>query len=181
MWIKDILLPYQLEANGPTFYRNQGNTAHYGIESRITVQPIEALQLNATYNYTHATFQDQDVANGNSINDNDVPGIPNHRLNVSIRYLHNKILGELSYSFVSQYFADNLNTAINEEYGTLDGKISLAHPFKGSSFRIQPYLNINNIFDVRYNGSIVPNAFGDRYFEPAASRNFQVGLSVAFY
>lgn len=181
MWIEDILFPYQLQANGPTFYRNQGNTVHSGIESRITTQPLDFLQFNATYNYIHATFQDQEVTNGSSLNGNDVPGIPNHRLNLSIRYLHNNILGELSYNYVSQYFADNLNTAENDAYGTVDVKLSLARPVNESSVQIQPYINLNNIFDVRYNGSIVPNAFGDRYFEPAAGRNFQVGLSIAFH
>lgn len=181
MWITDILFPYQLQANGPTFYRNQGNTIHNGIETRVTLNPLEVLKFNATYNYIHATFQDQGSGNTNSIEDNDVPGIPNHRLNLNLRYQHKNILGEISYSYVSRYFADNLNTAENNAYNTLDAKISLARPLGDRSYRLQPFLNVNNILNERYNGSIVPNAFGNRYFEPAASRNFQLGLSVSFY
>ena len=181
MWIKDILFPFQLQANGPTFYRNQGNTVHNGIETRLTVNPLEILQFNATYNYIHATFQEQGTVNGSSIEDNDVPGIPDHRLNISLTYQQNRILSEVSYSYVSQYFADNLNTAENEAYGTLDAKISMARPLGDRSYRIQPFLNVNNILDERYNGSIIPNAFGNRYFEPAAGRNFQIGVSVSFY
>lgn len=181
MWITDILFPYQLQANGPTFYRNQGNTIHNGIETRITLNPIDALQFNATYNYIHATFQGEDTDSGSSIEDNDVPGIPDHRLNASISYQYKSILGELTYSYVSQYFADNLNTAENNAYNTLDAKISLARPLGDRSYRLQPFLNVNNIFNERYNGSIVPNAFGNRYFEPAAGRNFQLGLSISFY
>ena len=181
MWIKDILFPYQLQANGPTFYRNQGNTVHNGIETRLTVNPVDAIRLNATYNYIHATFQDQGTANGGSIEDNEVPGIPDHRLTLSLSYQQKRILGEVSYSYVSQYFADNLNTAKNEAYGTLDAKISMARPLGNPSYSIQPFLNVNNILNERYNGSIVPNAFGNRYFEPAAGRNVQIGLSVSFY
>ncbi|NGP76470.1 TonB-dependent receptor [Balneolaceae bacterium YR4-1] len=181
MWITDILFPYQLQANGPTFYRNQGNTIHNGIETRITLNPIDALQFNATYNYIHATFQGEDTDSGSSIEDNDVPGIPDHRLNASISYQYKSILGELTYSYVSQYFADNLNTAENNAYNTLDAKISLARPLGDRFYRLQPFLNVNNIFNERYNGSIVPNAFGNRYFEPAAGRNFQFGLSISFY
>lgn len=181
MWVKDILFPYQLQANGPTFYRNQGNTVHNGIESRVTINPNNGIQFNATYNYIHATFQDQGPDNSSSIEDNDVPGIPDHRLNLSLSYQIKKILSELSYQYVSQYFADNLNTAQNEAYATLDAKISFARPLGDSSYRIQPFINVNNILDERYNGSIIPNAFGNRYFEPAAGRNFQIGLSVSFY
>ncbi len=181
MWIKDILFPYQLQANGPTFYRNQGNTVHNGIETRLTANPLDAIRLNATYNYIHATFQEQGTANGNSLEDNDVPGIPDHRLNISLSYQYNKILGEVTYNFVSQYFADNFNTAQNDAYSTLDAKISLARPLDNSSYRIQPFLNVNNILDERYNGSIIPNAFGNRFFEPAAGRNFQVGVSLSLY
>lgn len=181
MWIDDILFPYQLAANGPTYYRNQGNTLHSGLESRIMVNLLDPLSLSATYTYTYAIFQNnEENANNTSIDDNRVPGIPDHRLVMSLNYRAKSWLGEVSYSYVSQYFANNLNTAENDAYATVDAKISLMNSFEGSGVNVQPYLNVNNIFDVAYNGSIVPNAFGDRYFEPAAGRNFQIGLSVSF-
>lgn len=180
MWIEDILFPYQLEANGPTFYRNQGNTIHSGIEARISLQVAPALLFNTTYTYTYAIFDSDETSNGTSINKNNVPGIPDHRLVLSMSYRQNKWLGELSYSYVGQYFADNLNTAKNNDYATVNAKVSLVNFFGESVFRIQPYINVNNIFDINYNGSIVPNAFGDRYFEPAAGRNFQAGFSLLF-
>ena len=40
----------------------------------------------------------------------------------------------------------------------------------------QIFVGINNIFNVRYNGSIVPNAFANRFFEPAAGRVLFLGL-----
>lgn len=176
MWIQDILFPYQLEANGPTFYRNQGNTIHSGLEARISVNPLSALVLNTTYTYTYAVFDSEDP----TLDQNNVPGIPDHRLVQSLEVQQGNWLGDISYTFVSQYFADNLNTASNDSYSRVDAKLSLLDPFPDASFRVQPYINVNNIFDVRYNGSIVPNAFGDRYFEPAVGRNFRIGLSVSF-
>lgn len=180
MWISDILFPFQLEPNGPTFYRNQGNTVHSGVESRIIVRPFPHASVNATYNYIQATFEDNDDGNNNDIDNNDVPGIPDHRLYVSFGYTHKEILGEVSYSYVSQYFTNNLNTFKNDSYATINAKVSLKSIPYNSDFIIQPYLNVNNIFDVNYNGSIVPNAFGNRYFEPAAGRNFQAGVSIIF-
>ena len=37
---------------------------------------------------------------------------------------------------------------------------------------------VENLFDKRYNGSVVPNAFGNNFFEPAADRSIHFGLSV---
>jgi len=180
MWIEDILFPYQLAADGPTFYRNQGNTNHSGVEARISLRPLQAIRLNTTYTYTHAVFDNGETNGGTSIDNNSVPGIPDHRLAISLNYRQDNWLGEVSYSYVSQYFADNMNTSENDAYSTVDAKISLMNLFASNSFQIQPYFNVNNIFDVNYNGSVVPNAFGGRYYEPAAGRNFQAGFSLNF-
>jgi iron complex outermembrane receptor protein len=42
----------------------------------------------------------------------------------------------------------------------------------------RPFLGIDNVFDERYNGSTIPNAFGNRYYEPSAGRALYAGLSV---
>ena len=40
------------------------------------------------------------------------------------------------------------------------------------------FLGIENLFAARYNGSIVPNAFGGRFFEPAPGRTLRLGLGA---
>ena len=44
--------------------------------------------------------------------------------------------------------------------------------------RLQPYLGLDNVFDARYNGSVIPNGFGGRYFEPAPGRQVFAGMAV---
>jgi iron complex outermembrane receptor protein len=39
---------------------------------------------------------------------------------------------------------------------------------------------VNNLFDAHYSGSIVPNAAGDRFFEPAPARGWYAGINVSF-
>jgi iron complex outermembrane receptor protein len=41
-------------------------------------------------------------------------------------------------------------------------------------------MGINNLFDKKYNGSVVPNALGERYFEPAPGRNWYAGLRINY-
>ncbi len=43
---------------------------------------------------------------------------------------------------------------------------------------MRPFLGIDNLFDERYNSSIITNAFGRRYFEPSPDREFYVGLTI---
>ena len=43
---------------------------------------------------------------------------------------------------------------------------------------VRPFLGIDNLFDERYNSSIITNAFGGRYFEPSPDREFYVGLTI---
>ena len=47
----------------------------------------------------------------------------------------------------------------------------------GSTLR--PFGRVSNVLDNEYNGSMVVNAFGGRYYEPAAGRAFQIGMGVS--
>lgn len=181
LWVQDLLFPYQLEANGPTFYRNQGETRHSGIEGRITIRPLPNISSGLTYNYTRARFLKAQTLDSLSLQGKSVPGIPKHRLMTHIAYISSSLLFDLSYEYVGSLPVNNLNTAENGSYGLVNSRISLLDPFKSSRFGVQPFLNVNNIFDVRYNGSVAVNTFGDRYYEPSAGRNWQMGVAVEFY
>jgi len=71
-------------------------------------------------------------------------------------------------------YGDDGNRAIseNEAYTVVDLKLGVLHEVG------RVFLGIDNIFDVQYNGSIVPNAFGNRFFEPAPGRTVYVGISL---
>jgi iron complex outermembrane receptor protein len=45
--------------------------------------------------------------------------------------------------------------------------------------RVSPFLGISNLFNRLYVGSVVINAAGGRYYEPAPGRSFYIGVSVA--
>ena len=42
----------------------------------------------------------------------------------------------------------------------------------------QPFIRIGNLFDEQYSGSVIINAFGGRYYEPAPGRTLQIGLNL---
>ena len=65
---------------------------------------------------------------------------------------------------------------VNESYLKIDFRLGIQKNFGNMSIDI--FLGVNNLFDKRYNGSIVPNAFGARFFEPSADRNWYVGVGL---
>lgn len=48
----------------------------------------------------------------------------------------------------------------------------------GWTFR--EFARVDNLFDRRYIGSVIVNAFGGRFYEPAAERNYFVGVRAAY-
>lgn len=180
LWIQDLLFPYQLDPNGPTFYRNQGQTNHTGVEGKISLNLNRNWNISTTANLTSAEFQKAQTLDSLSLAGKNVPGIPNFRFHGQLSWSPGSFLGSASYEFIGSYDVNNLNTEQNEQYSVVDAKLSYQKIFTSSSVQLQPFVNLNNLFDTRYNGSVVVNSFGGRYYEPAPGRNWQLGLSVDF-
>ncbi len=180
LWIQDLLFPYQLEANGPTFFRNQGETRHRGVEFSATLQAARNLSLQTNYTLTDAEFKQAQTLDSLSLKGKAVPGVARHRLSGNISWSPASLWMQLSGRYISGYPVNNLNTARNDRYFVTDLKLSYQINFPTSGVKLTPFINVNNILNSRYNGSVVVNAFGGRYYEPAPGRNWQAGISVWF-
>lgn len=180
LWIYDLLFPYQLEDGGATFYRNQGETAHLGLEGYISYQVGRDWKITATANIMAAEFKEAQTLDDESLEGNTIPGIPQNRINSTLRWSPDNFLGSLSYEYASSHPVNNLNTEENDAYNVLDLKLSYQLTFRGNGIMLQPFVNINNLLDERYNGTVAINNPGSRFYEPAPGRNWQAGLSVNF-
>jgi iron complex outermembrane receptor protein len=78
---------------------------------------------------------------------------------------------------VGEQYGDSENMATNEAYTTVDLRLSYAEFSVTDATRVTPFVALNNAFDVRYN-DVVVNAFGGRFYEPAAGRHWQFGASL---
>ncbi|MDX1639458.1 MAG: TonB-dependent receptor [Balneolaceae bacterium] len=180
LWITDLLFPYQLEANGPTYYRNQGETVHKGIEANLQYDISASLQAGVTYNLTDAEFTQATTIDSVALDGKEVPGVPEHRISGVLHWRPGNFWVTADLQHVSEFAVDNLNSAFNDSYWVVNTRISYNSLDLGSSVRATPFLAVNNLFDTRYNGSVVVNAFGGKYYEPAAGLNFRSGISVEF-
>jgi len=74
---------------------------------------------------------------------------------------------------------DDAGTARASPYFLLSLSAGLDERALGNT-RLSPFVGVDNVTDTYYVASVVPNAFGDRFFEPGPGRTYQVGLAVTW-
>lgn len=192
MQIIDMLIPYQIAGSEEDFYRNAGKTRNLGFEAEFLWKPFKFIRIGMSYTAMDFEFEDFiveiDSAVTKQLAGNDVPGIPQHRLAFKLSlYPINGLFVELEANKVSSYYTNDFNGPkpgddkpisdyINDGYTVLNLRTSLWKEF--SHVRFEVFGGVQNLTDIRYNGSVVPNAFKDRFFEPAPGRNFYAGIRM---
>ncbi len=171
--IDDLISSYEDES-GRELYRNLGANTHSGIEASLTWTPAPPLEVAARYTGSRFVI---DAADDPSIEGNRVPGIPAHRGYLHVQAERAGWWGRVSTELVPEYDVDNANTATAPGYALLN--VELGHRgIEAGTVQLQPFASVNNLLDERYAGSVVINAFGGRYYEPAPGITYSVGLNV---
>lgn len=178
MTIRDAIVPFQVaQAEGRNFFRNAGRTRHRGLEAGARAILAPEIELSASYTWSDFIFVDdgdQAVANEGKR----LPGIPEHRLALGTA-IHTRFATiEPEAELTSGYFADDANSAASHSEGGALLHIRARSRVPIGRASLVPFAAINNLMDRRYNSSVVVNAAGGRYFEPAPGRHFYLGLSV---
>jgi iron complex outermembrane receptor protein len=193
----NLLIPYQIPASEETFYKNAGKAENKGIELTLEYFPFKDINASLSYSGYDFTFKDYLAeANVNGVKQtyqlagNSVPGVPSNKIAAGINYNSDEIglFGSIRFIWEDKYFANDFNGPIpgttlpqsdfiNDGYVKTDLRFGylLQTDFTNAQF----FFGVNNIFDVKYNGSIVPNADGYRFFEPAPGRNWYGGVRLS--
>lgn len=172
MQITNLIFPYQTTPF--LLVRNEGESIHYGFESRVEIQPVSFLQIIMMYNYISAEFTD-----GN-FDGNTIPGVSPHRGTLQTWLIQGNHRFGADLEWVSSTFTNSANTAENETYIITNARWLYNGLSVRSTVKIKPFASVNNILNKRYNSSIAINAFGGRFFEPGSDRSFQAGIVLEF-
>lgn len=167
--ITDQLAPFQ-GADGRTYYRNVDRAGHTGLEALVEWQAAPWLRVGATYNASHFVFT------AGALRGNRLPGVPPQRFSLRSQVRAGDLVAHLSALAAGPQYANDANTARADGYVVVDLRLvhaGLAVP----GGQLVPFLQVQNLFDARYAGSVALNARGGRYYEPAAGRALQAGLS----
>jgi len=193
--VDDALVQTGQNAAGRAFFGNVGQSLHRGIEAALSWQALApragdplGLELALRYDGGRYTFGEDVTRDGETLRTegNRLPGLPTHRFFArAAPALPGGGWGEITFEAASDAYVDDANTATTDDYAGVDVRVGhrkVALPVGGAAgeLRLQPFAAVKNVFDTEYNGSIVPNAFGGRYYEPAPGRHFALGVNVAW-
>ena len=171
--VDDLISAYE-DADGREVYGNLAANTHDGIEASLTWQATDALEVAARYTGSRFVIEESSDA---SLVGNRVPGVPSRRLYLHTEFSHDGWWGRISGQGVPSYYTDNANSAEAPRYVRAD--LSLGHKgIETTGLTVKPFVTVNNVLDEQYAGSVVVNAFGGRYYEPAPERSFSAGLNV---
>jgi len=174
MQVEDLLFPFQTEQDGPTYFRNEGNTRHYGVESTLGFRINQNLQFNGMFTLLSAKF------NSGDLDGNELPGVAPIRFGSVLTYTPGQHSLSIDSEWVGSYYTNNQNSAENDSYALFNFRWSANANQLFENISVRPFLAVQNILNTRYNTSVAINGFGGRFFEPGADRNFKVGIQVNF-
>ena len=162
---KNEITSYELEAfPSQNFYRNIGQTTRKGIELEGNWQLISS--GNFAFSFSHGSYQTE--------NKKELPNVPKNQFTATWE----QELGKTKFSFharhIGKRFANSENTVQVPQFWTAD--VMLQSKRQNTLFT----LGINNITNAHFFDNIRINAFGGRYYEPAATRQafIQVIISI---
>jgi iron complex outermembrane receptor protein len=121
------------------------------------------------------TFQtDTDDFSGN-----DVPGLAPQRIDGLIVFDRGFGFIEVRGLWQDDVPVDNGGQFSSRSYFLADLRAGLNH-LRIGTMDVAPFVAVANAFNKTYNASVVPNAFGSRFFEPGPERTYRMGLGITW-
>jgi iron complex outermembrane receptor protein len=174
--IVDQIIGFELTQIGRSFFRNAGSSDYTGVEAALSTLLTDGLVLALAYTYSDFRF-DEFATDLGDFSGNRVPSVPRNQLFLRLSYgVVAGISSTLRLTAVDEYFVDNANANRNDGYVSTD--LRFGYELRLGGIEMVPLLGINNLFDERFNSSVVVNASRGNFFEPAPGRNFYVGLRM---
>lgn len=172
MRVKDALIPFEVPSfAGRQFFRNAGAAMYRGLEADAGLTVNHVIAVHASYTYNRATFLTDTAEDGGHVG-NRIPGVIPHTASIAANLGRPGGWGlNTELQIRSSVFANDDNTVSAEGYFTAHLRMQ-SPEWNGAAL----FAGVNNLFDRKYVGAVVVNAFGGRYFEPAAGRAGYVGV-----
>jgi iron complex outermembrane recepter protein len=177
--LEDGLVPFEVATDpGRTYFRNAAEADHNGWELSVEASLADGLGGRIAYTHVDAVYDfyetDADVYSGKM-----VPGLAPNRVDGLLTLDRGPGYLELRGLWQDDVPVDDANSATSPSYFLADVRLGLDELVFGN-VDVAPFFAVANLFDTSYNASVVPNAFGSRYFEPGPGRTYRIGLGVAW-
>lgn len=172
---------------GRSSFQNAGETKRTGAEASIDAAFENNISLFAAYTLLNAKFEDPFVtvinaggATGTVKSGNRIPGTYKSQVygEVAWKYPTLGFFSALEGRHNSEVYVNDINTDKAPSYTIFNVRAGFEQNL--TNWRFKEYIRVENITDKDYIGSVRVNDGNALFFEPAAGRNYLVGLTAQY-
>ncbi|MEC3879706.1 TonB-dependent receptor [Parapedobacter sp. 10938] len=177
----------QLRDSGAEYFGNAGTVEQRGAELSVAawlVEPrpngwLHGIQLGSNLTLSKFRFGDYRVGD-NDFTGNKLTGVPGSTVvsDLLVR-LPFDIDAYLMHNYTASIPLNDANTVFADEYHLLQAKVSWEKSV-GNRLTVQFFVGGDNLLSQQYSLGNDINAFGGRFFNAAAPRNFYGGLTIRY-
>jgi iron complex outermembrane recepter protein len=167
---------------GRTTYKNAAKTKRRGVEAAWEGDLGAGFAGYAAYTYLDATYASSLTTGAPPVTvpaGNRLPGVPQSSAYAELSWSRPAWYGfnaALELAAASKVYVNDANS--DAAPGYLIGNLRAGFAQQSGRWQFREFVRLNNIGNVNYVGSVIVGDTNGRYFEPAATRNFIIGISV---
>ncbi|MDR9419364.1 TonB-dependent receptor family protein [Gracilimonas sp.] len=182
--LDETIVQQPSDRNSTVVFENTGATDQYGIELatnwRLMQNQTRFVQnLDWQFSYTYHDFEFVDYQKeGNDYSGNELTGVAPHTVVTSLRAeTEPGLYVNLSYNFTDEIPLNDANTVYSNSYHLVQSRIGLKKELF-ENVNLDAFFGVDNLLDEKYSLGNDLNAFGDRFYQPAAPRNWFGGIKL---
>jgi iron complex outermembrane receptor protein len=167
---------------GRTTYKNAGKTRRRGVEAEWEGALGGGFTGYASYTYLLATFA-ADTTTGTPPQlvpaGSHLPAVPENAAYAELAWTRADWAGfstALEFQYADKLYVNERNTDSSAAYSVVNVRAGVEQ--RTGMWTLREFVRVNNLANRNYVGSVIVGDTNGRYFEPAAGRNFLVGVSV---
>lgn len=197
--VRGEFIPYSLD--GQTFPENASRSRNIGVELGVTARALPRLDLVASYtfldlrlrDYTSEVLDSAGISHDVDFSGKLLPAVPRHRVTAEVR-IHPLGAADLGaeVEWQSIVYVETGNAKVGTWYYRMGEGAPLQQvPFRAVPARALVHLNaawrvgpatllgtVENLFGLRYAGTVEPNEGFGRYYEAGSPASVSVGVRV---
>ena len=167
-------------------YSNAGKTKREGIELSADASLPYNFGLYGAYTYLDAKFTskynylDSSNATKTVSSGNKIPGTYRSQLYGEVSWKAPSVgfFSALEGRYNSKVYVDDINSDVAPSYTVFNLRAGFQQEV--SKWKFSEYVRVENVFDRNYIGSVRVNDSNQRFFEPAAGRNYLMGVNATY-
>ena len=170
---------------GAEYFVNAGSAKQEGVELLIKnnlvnqkIGWVEKISINGSFSYQPYRFLEYQQGN-NSFNGNTITGVPKTIAVIGFQMIFTKaIYLNASINANAKIPLNDANTVFADNYQLVQAKLGKVIHWRKN--KIDVFVGGDNLLNQLYSLGNDINAAGNRYFNPAASKNYYAGIRINF-